>query len=786
MSSKVGQLSRNDVHQRTAALWSPYGDNREGGERGTGFWLGKNRLLTANHVCASDEVHYRWADSREWQTDGRVLARDETLDVAVVEIAPRNRDSESTRAWFFRPTEKFEANFIGYPKAQEINGKLRILDVDALCMPFEGFEDGLLRGRTKRDYSLSGDEWGGVSGAGFILNGALAGVVIEAGKDMVQARALSVLVDKSPVWPYIASCLASHSIDFKRRKQGERLVVLYRQRDTYVSEGKSTNEIHQEIVRLKRELRAAPELDVGDIFCERYQLVERLGRGGFATVWRAWDRRLNQSIALKVLHGQFSKEANRIERFERGAKVMHKLTHPYIVRVLEPSMRDDGHHGMAMELIEGGDLQSIFRSGRTIEPISFLRWMLYVGEGVGFCHTHPVKIIHRDLKPANILLTKEKIPKISDFDLVRTADSTGGTRTGALGTIIYSAPECMIDASKADVQADVFSLSMISVVGLLGGEEPNIYGLNPPKLTGSLPIKKSLQEFLARGISLEPSERPENASIWTEELQGLIKPKPPKKKSSELWVRGEDTRLSIGGVSFKMIWIEPGTFWMGSPHDDDDAYDDEKPRHQVTLTGFWMAETPCTQALWEAMTGKNPSEFKGAQNPVDNVSWDDIQAVLRALNERQSNLGLRLPTEAEWEYACRAGTQTPRYGKLDEVAWHRGNSNRTTTHPVGQKTPNPWGLYDTLGNVWEWCQDGYRSYSKTPVENPLGPKEGVRRVLRGGSWSSSARYVRAAYRVRRDPTGRNSAFGFRLSRGHGAPSQSGARRAESASRGFSI
>ena len=198
-----------------------------------------------------------------------------------------------------------------------------------------------------------------------------------------------------------------------------------------------------------------------------------------------------------------------------------------------------------------------------------------------------------------------------------------------------------------------------------------------------------------------------------------------------------------------------------------------------------MAETPCTQALWEAMTGENPSKFKGAQNPVENVSWDDIQAVLSALNERQSNLGLRLPTEAEWEYACRAGTQTPRYGKLDEVAWHRGNSNGTT-HPVGQKAPNPWGLYDTLGNVWEWCQDWDGPYSKTPVENLLGPKEGVYRVLRGGSCSYSALYVRAAYRHRVVPASRDSDYGFRLSRGHGAPSQSesGARRAESASKSF--
>ena len=225
-------------------------------------------------------------------------------------------------------------------------------------------------------------------------------------------------------------------------------------------------------------------------------------------------------------------------------------------------------------------------------------------------------------------------------------------------------------------------------------------------------------------------------------------------------------------VLFRMRWCPPGEFWMGSSDGDKEARDNEKPRHQVTLTeGFWIAETPCTQALWEAMTGENPSKFKGAQNPVESVSWRMIQTTLKVLNKRQPTLGLRLPTEAEWEYACRAGTQTPRYGKLDEVAWYHGNSNGTT-HPVGQKAPNPWGLYDTLGNVWEWCQDWHGPYSKTPVVNPLGIKEGVDRVLRGGRWLNSAQFVRAAYRSPLfAPASWISSCGFRLSRGHGAPSQ---------------
>ena len=451
--------------------------------------------------------------------------------------------------------------------------------------------------------------------------------------------------------------------------------------------------------------------------------------------------------------------------------------------MLNPRVEDDdGYSAFVMEFVEGGDLHRYLR--RTFNRNAFLELMISVGEGVAACHAKG--IIHRDLKPSNILLTSSEDPKISDFDLVKVADTTGGTRTGAMGTFVYAAPECMKKGKEADERADVFSLTMMFVAGLLRDiEELDLSFVYNPTQLNELPIEKSLQEFLARGISLKPSERPTNASIWTEELRGIIKPKPPKKKSSDLWVPGKDTQLSIGGVAFKMTWIEPGTFWMGSPDDDEEAFNREKPRHKVTLTeGFWMAETPCTQALWEAMTGnENPSRFQGAQNPVENVSWDDIQAVLKALNGRQSNLGLRLPTEAEWEYACRAGTQTPRYGKLDEVAWYDRNSNGMT-HLVGQKPPNPWGLYDTLGNVWEWCQDWYGPYSKTPVVNPLGPEEGVYRVLRGGSWSDPAQCVRAAYRYGYDPADGVSSYGLRLSRGRGVPSQSGARTAESASKGL--
>ncbi|MGE3536196.1 MAG: formylglycine-generating enzyme family protein [Candidatus Tectimicrobiota bacterium] len=216
-------------------------------------------------------------------------------------------------------------------------------------------------------------------------------------------------------------------------------------------------------------------------------------------------------------------------------------------------------------------------------------------------------------------------------------------------------------------------------------------------------------------------------------------------------------------VTQRLRWIPPGRFLMGSPGKESGRYTDEGPRHAVQLTqGFWLFETPCTQALWQVVMGTNPSEFQGEQHPVENVSWEDCQQFLLAFKQHIPELSLTLPTEAQWEYACRAGTETARYAAdLGAIAWYARNSG-STTHAVGQKRPNAWGLYDMLGNVDEWCHDGMRTYTRAGVSDPIGPTEaGANRALRGGSWYNSARYVRAAGRFRLHPGYRIADSGFR-------------------------
>ena len=224
--------------------------------------------------------------------------------------------------------------------------------------------------------------------------------------------------------------------------------------------------------------------------------------------------------------------------------------------------------------------------------------------------------------------------------------------------------------------------------------------------------------------------------------------------------------FTVNGVSFDMIAVEGGTFTMGATSEQgSDAYDDEKPAHQVTLSSYYIGKTEVTQELWQAVMGSNPSYFSDTNLPVEKVSWDDCQTFITKLNSLTGK-NFRLPTEAEWEYAARGGNKSQAYkysgsNTLDDVAWYTDNSN-STTHPVGTKAPNELGIYDMSGNVWEWCSDWYGSYSSSAQTNPIGPNSGSLRVFRGGSWSNYARNCRVSNRNYGYPTFRGSNFGLRL------------------------
>jgi formylglycine-generating enzyme required for sulfatase activity len=250
---------------------------------------------------------------------------------------------------------------------------------------------------------------------------------------------------------------------------------------------------------------------------------------------------------------------------------------------------------------------------------------------------------------------------------------------------------------------------------------------------------------------------------WTHPLQRGFSPAWASEWGEDR-LHGPWCAFEVGDVVQRLRWIPPGTFWMGSPENEEERWSSEGPRHLATIdSGFWMFDTPCTQALWEAVTGDNPSHFKNLERPkdtekcpVESVSWGDCQEFLSKLNASLDGLTLSLPSEAQWEYACRAGTETARYADdLDSIAWYVENS-KSNTHPVAGKEANAWGLYDMLGNVWEWCADVWTNdYTEKSAE------ASDHRVIRGGSWIDDARRVRAAYRFHYEPALRNADLGIR-------------------------
>ncbi|NBX37497.1 MAG: hypothetical protein EBR10_09810, partial [Planctomycetes bacterium] len=249
-------------------------------------------------------------------------------------------------------------------------------------------------------------------------------------------------------------------------------------------------------------------------------------------------------------------------------------------------------------------------------------------------------------------------------------------------------------------------------------------------------------------------------------------------------------RVRDKGTAIEMVLIPPGEFVMGKSPNDDEASDDESPAHEVKLTtAFYLGRYEVTQQQYAEGMGNNPSKFseaegvpspidpamkgetaekqaeqhaaehlgvRGTARPVEQVSWNDCDAFCKKTK-------LRLPTEAEWEFACRAGQLTPRYGQLNEMAWHGGKAGKAT-HAVGTKRANGFGLNDMLGNVWGWVNDRWGDYSADAQTNPMGPVAGKSRVLRGGSWSSNSIVIRASNRLNRTPANSSDLIGFRAAK----------------------
>ena len=327
---------------------------------------------------------------------------------------------------------------------------------------------------------------------------------------------------------------------------------------------------------------------------------------------------------------------------------------------------------------------------------------------------------------------------------------------------VISIPELQIISGRLNVDCRPLG-SEVYVDGKKVGTTPNIFR-DIPIGSRSVEIRKQGYEPLKKTIEIKENEQ----SLLTGTLTAISNPSSSSSSiSSPSSSSSSKEVVTVNGVSFTMIRVDGGTFTMGATGEQgSDAFDIEKPAHEVTLSTFSIGETEVTQALWQAVMGSNPSYYKdNPQNPVEQISWDDCQEFIKKLNSLTGK-SFRLPTEAEWEYAARGGSKSRKTkysggSDIGSVAWVKENSG-SKTHPVKGKFPNELGLYDMSGNVYEWCADWKGSYSASPHNNPKGPSMGSERVNRGGSWSNASRACRVSYRNNYAPGNWGYNLGLRL------------------------
>ncbi len=285
-----------------------------------------------------------------------------------------------------------------------------------------------------------------------------------------------------------------------------------------------------------------------------------------------------------------------------------------------------------------------------------------------------------------------------------------------------------------------------------------------------LQVKREREQREREEIERKEREKQEKERKEREERERTERERKEKERKEreerERKEREERGEFEVKNVKFKMVYVEGGTFLMGATEEQgSDAYDDERPTHKVTLSDYYLGETVVTQKLWKAVIENNPSYWEGDNLPVEQVSWNDAQDFIVKLN-KITGQNFRLPTEAEWEFAARGGNQSKGYrysgsNNIDEVAWYNSNSGNKT-HPVKGKNVNELGLYDMSGNVLEWCNGWFGSYSSDAQINPNGPVEGSHCVLRGGGWSHKAGDCRVSFRSGGEPLSKYNFVGFRL------------------------
>ncbi|MDB9537926.1 SUMF1/EgtB/PvdO family nonheme iron enzyme [Dolichospermum planctonicum CS-1226] len=526
---------------------------------------------------------------------------------------------------------------------------------------------------------------------------------------------------------------------------------------------------------------------------DRYRPIKFLGEGGFGRTFQAVDeKRLNTPCVIKQFLPQQAGSAalqKATELFQQEAKRLQELgKHPQIPD-LEAFFPQDGRLYLVQDFIDGQNLLEEFQNqGKLKEPQIriILTELLPVLQFI-----HDNQVIHRDIKPENIIRSKTGQLFLIDFGVSKETSGSILTRVGTtVGTPGYAPPEQF--RGMVYHSSDLYSLA-VTCVRLLTGHFQEADGAD--KLFDTRKMQWQWQKYVSLSQELTtvletmlqdiPTRRYDSAA---EVLAALANqktiviptatnpPKPPANINVNINPQSSFTEDLGKGVKLEMIAIPGGTFWMGSPANEAERGDNESPQHQVTVPSFFMGKYPLTQAQYQAIIGDNPSGFKGNNRPVETVSWDDAVTFCQKLSQKTGK-NYRLPSEAEWEYACRAGTKTP-FSFGDNITTDLVNYNgnypyksapkgkyREQTTDVGTFPPNTFGLYDMHGNVWEWCEDDWHeNYINAPTNGSAwnSQSDSNIKLIRGGSWRRNAGYCRAAARDRGSRGLRYYYCGFRV------------------------
>jgi len=516
----------------------------------------------------------------------------------------------------------------------------------------------------------------------------------------------------------------------------------------------------------------------GEQFTYKYYLKKLLGVGSFGAVFSADEvigDHVIREVAVKVMQVDPDNKKRQLDELVTSTR----LKYPTLLDCITPEQTQIAgveYWGLVMELAQGS-LVDYLKKG-TLNNANLEALVKQISEALQYLHNQG--IVHRDVKPANILSVNNHW-KLADFGIVRMLDvqkSMTATST-QIGTKIYMPPESY--DGEIRFAWDWWSLGIIIIEAFTGkfafGEYTAETQLMKKVLMEEATIPNTLSPALqeiVRGCLIKDSKQRWTAqkildTLDSRETEHQRLEQEKRQRAEQEKRRGQSfTETLPNGIQLEMIAIPEGSFIMGGTE-----YNDEKPQHLVNISRpFYIGKYPITQEQYQAVMGNNPSHFKkGGKYPVEQVSWEDAQAFCQKLSKIRRKT-YRLPSETEWEYACRAGTQTRYYfgdndNQLKEYAWYGDNSNKQT-HPVGEKKPNNWGLYDMLGNVWEWCEDDWHSnYNGAPkdgrawIDNDKHYKSGSR-IVRGGSWYNNSRNFSCFWRNNDYPARRNYSIGFRV------------------------